>query len=245
MKNHFQPEQLVGQVSGLTVSFGQHRVLTDVSVKLYQNRVHLLCGPSGSGKSTFLRALNRLNDCFDSCCTQGEISLQFGGCIHQVNQLKPAALPDLRRRVGMVFQHPQLLPGTIAENLLLPLKVVAHLSGEAAQERAMVACQQAALWEEIKDRMEMDATSLSGGQQQRLCLARTLALEPEILLLDEPTASLDPHAADQVEQCIEQLAQKYTIVMVSHSERQTEKLADHIIRLHQGRLIMASPFSMK
>ncbi len=230
------PDLLAGQVSGLTVSFGQHRVLTDVSVKLYPNRIHLLCGPSGSGKSTFLRALNRLNDCFGGCHTEGEIALQLGGCVYQVNRLHSGALPDLRRRVGMVFQHPQLLPGTVADNLLLPLKVVAGLSGAEAQKRVTEACRQAALWDEIKDRMDMAASSLSGGQQQRLCLARTLALEPEILLLDEPTASLDPVAEELVEQCIGRLAQKYTIVMVSHSERQTEKLADHIIRLHQGKI---------
>lgn len=236
MNNSSCPEQLIGQVCGLTVSFGQHRVLSDVSVTLYRNRVHLLTGPSGSGKSTFLRALNRLNDCFSDCTTQGEITLQFAGGMHQVHLLKPAEFPALRRKVGMVFQHPQLLPGTIADNLLLPLKVVAGLTGQAAQERVMMACQQAALWDEVKGRMAMDAASLSGGQQQRLCLARTLALEPEILLLDEPTASLDSQAAEQVEQCIEQLAQKYTIVMVSHSERQTARLADYIIRLQQGHL---------
>jgi phosphate transport system ATP-binding protein len=236
MNNPSQVERPAGQVCGLTVSFGPHRVLKDVNIKLYQNRVHLLSGHSGSGKSTLLRALNRLNDCFDGCHTQGEIVLRLGGRSHQVNTLKPAALPDLRRRVGMVFQHPQLLPGSIADNLLLPLKVVAHLTGAVAQARAMAACQQAALWDEIKDRLEMDVASLSGGQQQRLCLARTLALEPEILLLDEPTASLDQLAAEQIEQCIEQLAQKYTIVMVSHSVRQSEKLADYIIRMHQGQV---------
>jgi len=227
---------LAGEISDLNIVFDKQPIISDISVNLYKNQIHMLTGASGSGKTTLLRALNRLNDCFDNCYTQGDITLSLSGKSLSVNNLKTHQLPDLRRKVGMVFQHPQLLPGTILENLLLPLSVVCHLKGEAAQERATTALTQAALWGEVKDRLDMSASSLSGGQQQRLCLARTLALEPEILLLDEPTASLDPETTTQIETLIRQLATQYTIVMVSHSALQTQNLADQVIHLEQGRL---------
>ncbi|PSW05782.1 phosphate ABC transporter ATP-binding protein [Photobacterium lipolyticum] len=232
-----RPPELAGKVSSLTISFGSQPVISDVSVDFYKNQIHVLTGPSGSGKTTFLRALNRLNDCFEDCRTQGEIELSLDGTTQSVHSLKPQRLPELRRKVGMVFQHPQLLPGTIKENVLLPLKVVCGLRGEAAQQKLCSAFNQAALWDEVKDRLNTPAHSLSGGQQQRLCLARTLALEPEILLLDEPTASLDPETADQIEVLISQLAKRYTIVMVSHSAQQTKKLAEHVIRFEHGRIV--------
>jgi len=131
----------------------------------------------------------------------------------------------------------QLLPGSIKDNLLLPLNVVANLKGKAAEKKLCSALNQAALWSEVKDRLDVPAQSLSGGQQQRLCLARTLALDPEILLLDEPTASLDSETAEQIEALIVSLASHYTIVMVSHSAQQTKKLADQIIHFKNGRVI--------
>ncbi|MFC1236232.1 phosphate ABC transporter ATP-binding protein [Vibrio sp. F74] len=231
------PPKLVGKVSNLTISFGSQPVISDVNVDLYRNQIHVLTGPSGSGKTTFLRALNRLNDCFKDCRTQGKIELSLDGKMQSIHALKPQRLPELRRKVGMVFQHPQLLPGTIKENLLLPLNVVCGLKGEVAQQKLFTAFNQAALWDEVKDRLKAPVESLSGGQQQRLCLARTLALEPEILLLDEPTASLDNETAAQIEALIIQLATRYTIVMVSHSAQQTKKLADHIIRFEHGRIV--------
>lgn len=227
---------LAGEISNLNIVFDKQPIVSNISVSLYRNQIHMLTGASGSGKTTLLRALNRLNDCFDNCYTQGDITLSLSGKSLSVNNLNTHQLPDLRRKVGMVFQHPQLLPGTVWENLLLPLSVVCHLKGEAAQKRATTALTQAALWEEVKDRLNMPASALSGGQQQRLCLARTLALEPEILLLDEPTASLDPKTTTQIEALIRQLATQYTIVMVSHSALQTQNLADQVIHLEQGRL---------
>jgi len=232
-----RPPKLAGKVSNLTISFGSQPVISDVNVELYKNQIHVLTGPSGSGKTTFLRALNRLNDCFEDCRTQGKIELSINGTMQSIHTLNPQQLPELRRKVGMVFQHPQLLPGSIKENLLLPLKVVCGLKGDAAQQKLFSAFNQAALWDEVNDRLKTPAHSLSGGQQQRLCLARTLALEPEILLLDEPTASLDTKTAAQIEALIIQLATRYTIVMVSHSAQQTERLADHIIRFEHGRIV--------
>ncbi|MGR5063027.1 phosphate ABC transporter ATP-binding protein [Photobacterium sp. DNB22_13_2] len=232
-----RPPELAGKVSNLTISFGSQAVISDVSVDFYKNQIHVLTGTSGSGKTTFLRALNRLNDCFENCHTQGKIELLLDGTTQSVHAMKPQGLPGLRRKVGMVFQHPQLLPGTIKENLLLPLNVVCGLKGQVAQQKLRTALNHAALWDDVKDRLSMPAHSLSGGQQQRLCLARTLALEPEILLLDEPTASLDPETADHIEALITQLATRYTIVMVSHSAQQTEKLADHISCFENGRIV--------
>lgn len=231
------PPVLAGKVSSLTISFGSRPVISDVSMEIYQNQIHVLTGPSGSGKTTFLRSLNRLNDCFENCRTQGKIELSLNGTMQPVHTLKTQRLPELRRKVGMVFQHPQLLPGTIKDNLLLPLKIVCGLKGQAAQQKIYTALNQAALWDEVKERLNTPAHSLSGGQQQRLCLARTLALEPEILLLDEPTASLDPETAAQIEDLIIQLATRYSIVMVSHSAQQTQKLADRITRFEHGRIV--------
>ncbi|MGR5142173.1 phosphate ABC transporter ATP-binding protein [Photobacterium sp. DNB23_23_1] len=232
-----QTSQLAGKVSNLTVSFGSQPVISDVSVNFYKNKIHVLTGTSGSGKTTFLRALNRLNDCFEDCQTQGKIELLLDGKTRSVHAIPPQELPELRRKVGMVFQHPQLLPGTIKENLLLPLNVVSGLKGQAAQQKLYTALNHAALWDDVKDRLNMPAHSLSGGQQQRLCLARTLVLDPEILLLDEPTASLDSETADHIEALIIQLATRYTIVMVSHSVPQTQKLADHISCFEGGRIV--------
>ena len=222
---------VIANIQNLSISFGQQVVLSDLSLKLYKNKVHLLSGPSGSGKTTFLRALNRLNDCFPLCKTEGQIELFINGRCQQINQIKIQDLPALRQSVGMVFQHPQLLPGSIQDNVLLPLKVLTNLTGDVARDKLKEVAVQVGLWDEIKHRLHKPATSLSGGQQQRLCLARTLALEPEILLLDEPTSSLDKIAASKIEECISQLAKEYTIVMVSHSAEQAEKLADYIIHI--------------
>lgn len=228
---------LVGKITNLEVSFGDQVVIQSASVSIYKNKIHVLSGPSGSGKTTFLRSLNRLNDCFESSRTKGEILLELDGEVYEIQSLKPSVLSELRRKVAMVFQNPNLLPGSMESNILLPLKVVSKLKGEAAREKLQSALNQAQLWEEVKDRLHQPASSLSGGQQQRLCLARALALEPEILLLDEPTSSLDPEVSQQIEVLIQNLSKNYSIVMVSHSREQTERLADHVIRFDQGKII--------
>ncbi|OLQ70480.1 phosphate ABC transporter ATP-binding protein [Photobacterium proteolyticum] len=231
------PPSMAGKITDLSIYFDKQPIISNLSISLKKKQIHVLTGTSGSGKTTLLRALNRLNDCFNNSYTKGQITLSLDGESMAVNTLKTHQLPNLRRKVGMVFQHPQLLPGTVIDNLLLPLKVVNHVSGEHAHAQAISALQQAALWDDVKDRLSRPANTLSGGQQQRLCLARTLALEPEILLLDEPTASLDPDTTIQIEALIRQLAAQYTIVMVSHSAQQTQKLADKVIHLEQGRCV--------
>ncbi|NKF50693.1 phosphate ABC transporter ATP-binding protein [Shewanella sp. WXL01] len=227
----------LANVSNLSIYFNEVAAVNNVNITLKANQIHVLCGASGSGKTTLLRAFNRLNDEFDNCHTQGEIALDIRGELVWINDLTAKQLPKLRRRVGMVFQHPMLLPGTIADNLLLPLNVSCNIKGSEAQQRLEKSLKQAALWDEVKARLNAPAASLSGGQQQRLCLARTLALEPEILLLDEPTASLDPATTEEIEQLILQLKRDYSIIMVSHSKQQTHKLADNISYLEHGLLV--------
>ena len=226
--------ELVGVLRDLRVSFGNQTVLHSANLSLHRHKIHALSGPSGSGKTTLLRSINRLNECFPSCQTRGEIILSLAGTLHNVQQMASADLPLLRQKAAMVFQHPNVLPGSIASNLLLPLKVVYHIKGDAAQQKLQQALERTHLWKEVKNRLGHPAASLSGGQQQRLCLARALALDPEILLLDEPTSSLDPAVGRHIEDLILELACDYTIVMVSHSRRQITKLADFNIPMDSG-----------
>ena len=174
-------------------------------------------GRSGSGKTTLLRALNRLNECFPGCRTQGQVLLQFpeGGEVDAYDARTDVEL--LRRRVGMVFQSPNVLPVSIGRNLLMPLKLVAGVTGSKAEARMEQALRDVGLWDEVAERLSHAAATLSGGQQQRLCLARALALEPELLLLDEPTASVDYRSAEIIENLLQELAKRLTVVMVSHS----------------------------
>ena len=230
------PAELIGEIRNLEVSFGNQPVIREVNILLQRHKIHVISGPSGSGKTTLLRSINRLNDCFPHCCTRGEIILSLGGKRISVQQMTPIQLPLLRQKAAMVFQNPNVLPGSIAANILMPLKVVYHIKGEAAQEKLQISLQRGHLWDEVKDRLNHSADSLSGGQQQRLCLARALALDPEILLLDEPTSSLDPDVGQQIEELIVELASDYTIVMVSHSCRQIAQLADFNIPMDHGRL---------
>lgn len=229
--------EVVGHLKNVSIQFADTKILRDVNLQLLNGQLHMLTGPSGCGKTTLLRALNRLNDCFDKHEMSGSISLKLSEGDVDVHLLAHKHLPLLRRKVGMVFQIPNLLPGSIIDNLLLPLKVVAGLDLAHAMARCENVLIQVKLWDEVKDRLNHDASSLSGGQQQRLCLARTLALEPEILLLDEPTASLDPENTEVIEELLESLKQQYTMVMVSHCPAQTARLADKVFRLDGQQVI--------
>lgn len=238
-------------VKDLRVSFLGREILHGVDVSFPANKVSVILGRSGSGKSTLLRSINRLNECFDGYHGEGEIQVLLNGALVPVmGSASPAgkeapplagkgALPltELRRRVGMVFQSPNPLPVSIRRNITLPLELAFKLPRAEVEGILREKLKQTGLWEEVRDRLEAGAQSLSGGQQQRLCLARALALNPDLLLLDEPTASLDRAAAQRVENMILTLKEKLSIIMVSHSLQQAAKLADHAVILGEGQVL--------
>lgn len=233
----------LASIEDLSVSFGGRVVLEPVRADLPAEGTTVIVGRSGSGKTTFLRAFNRLNEEFPGCATRGQITLTLGG---RAVPLYPdgsgragLTLSELRRRVGMVFQSPNVFPCSIQENVLLPLRALGLCDGEEAAARARRALEDAGLWEEVADRLRRPAETLSGGQQQRLCLARALALEPEILLLDEPTASLDARASERVERLLSGLAETRRLLLVSHNLAQALRLADRIWVFSGGRLTRA------
>jgi phosphate transport system ATP-binding protein len=223
-------------VAGLAVGFTGREVLHGLNAEFYRGRVAVILGRSGSGKTTFLRALNRLNECFPGSATRGAIKLRLQG---QWRDIYGDALPltELRRRVGMVFQTPHLLPVSIADNVALPVKLVLGCPRREIADRVEMALKESHLWEEVQGRLDAPAHTLSGGQQQRLCLARLLALESEILLVDEPTASLDFRASLKVEELLLSLKDRYTIIAVSHSLSQARRLADAALIFRDGSLV--------
>lgn len=224
---------LCARIENLNVSAGAQNILNGLSLECPDRKITVLVGRSGSGKTTLLRSLNRLNDCFPALRTSGRVELKIGGLLRAVGDVP---LPELRRRAGMVFQSPNPLPLSVARNVLLPLQLTLGVKGTEAEGRMKQALEQVGLWEEVAGRLNQPAASLSGGQQQRLCLARTLALEPDVLLLDEPTASLDRYAAEVVEDLLLSLKERYPIVMVSHSLIQARRLADRLAVLRGGAL---------
>jgi phosphate transport system ATP-binding protein len=223
------------EIRGFSAAFGTRLALKDISVDFPAKRVSVLLGRSGSGKTTLLRSLNRLNECFEGYSGTGSVKVLLGDTLRPVDA-EALPLPRLRRSVGMVFQTPNPLPVSIRKNMILPLTLVAGLGKDEAEETMRRSLEEVGLWEEVKDRLDRSAMSLSGGQQQRLGLARALALSPEILLLDEPTASLDRLAAERIEDLILSLKGRYSVVMVSHSLVQARKLGDFFAVLADGRV---------
>lgn len=235
MGTHTDNSILAARVEGLSVSFGPHQVLENLHLSLKKGRLYVLLGRSGAGKTTFLRAFNRLNECLPGCRTRGSLHLNLH---QQWVDIYGDDLPviELRRRVGMVFQTPNILPAGVAQNISLPLKLVLGLGKKEIPTRVEWALRQVHLWEEVRHRLAAPAATLSGGQQQRLCLARVLALEPMLLLLDEPTASLDFRASRQIEELLLTLKDQYPILAVSHSLSQARRLGDEILVMKAGRL---------
>lgn len=210
--------------------------LQDISLDIPANAISVLFGPAGGGKSTLLRVLNRLNDLTDVVRLDGRVLLDGE------NILDPKTdVITLRRRVGMVFARPVVLPMSIQENLTYGLELAGEKRKSVLARAAERSLQQAALWDEVKDRLSDPAVTLSGGQQQRLCIARVLALEPEVILLDEPTSGLDPISTGKVEESLQELKQNYTIILVPHSVQQAARTADHAAFFLQGQLIEHAP----
>lgn len=227
------------RAKGLSVFFGGKAVLDGVDLELPREGISVIIGRSGSGKTTFLRSLDRLNEEVEDCRTEGQVEIDLGEGLRPLYPCAgraPVDLAVLRRRVGMVFQTPQVFPVSVKKNLALPLAVAAGCPRSEMDDRIRAALEQADLWKEVGDRLDLPAMRLSGGQQQRLCLARALALEPSMLLLDEPTASLDVHAARHVEELMAGLAEKLPVVMVSHSLGQSLRLARTLVVMRGGRV---------
>jgi phosphate transport system ATP-binding protein len=221
------------EVTGLSFYYGPRRALENITVKVRPNEVTALIGPSGCGKSTFLRSLNRMNDIVPGTRVEGLVSID-GQDIYAPS----VDVVDLRRRVGMVFQKSNPFPKSIFDNVAYGLRInrLAR-SHEALRGRVEASLKSAALWEEVKDRMHTSALALSGGQQQRLCIARALAVEPEILLMDEPASALDPIATQRIEELIYQLKSRYTIVIVTHNMQQAARVSDVTAFFWLGKLV--------
>jgi len=216
----------------LNFYYGDFHALQDISLDFYENQVTALIGPSGCGKSTFLRCLNRMNDLIPISRVEGEIILDD----ENINDPKLDVV-TLRRRVGMVFQKPNPFPKTIFENVAYGLRVNGVRDRVFVSERVEESLRQAALWDEVQDRLHRSALSLSGGQQQRLCIARALAVEPEVLLMDEPASALDPIASQKIEELIGKLKLNYTIVIVTHNMQQAARVSDYTAFFYMGKLI--------
>lgn len=215
--------------------------LKDISLDIPENSITVLFGPAGGGKSTLLRVLNRLNDLADVSHLTGNVRL-YGKTDDYIDVLEPKIdVSALRRRVGMVFARPVVLPMTIRENLTYGLEIAGERDKKRLNEAVERSLNQAALWEEVKDRLDDPAVDLSGGQQQRLCIARSLALEPEVILLDEPTSGLDPISTGKVEASLQELKENYTIVLVPHSIQQAARTSDCAGFFLQGELIEFAP----
>lgn len=226
------------RLSAVSVAFHGRTVVSGVCAAFPPRGLSVLVGRSGSGKTTLLRTMNRLNEEFPGCETQGQVELNLGNGLETIlPDTRGRTLPDLRRRVGMVFQTPNVFPASILKNLSMPLEYVAEYPKTEIADRVRAALEAVGLWNEVRDRLDTPAERLSGGQQQRLCLARTLALEPAILLLDEPTASLDVRASREVEALLIRLAQTYPIIMVSHSLPQACRLGQQILVFRDGCLV--------
>jgi phosphate transport system ATP-binding protein len=212
--------------------YGRVQALFDISLGIPRNRVTALIGPSGCGKSTFLRSINRLNDLIPGTRHEGVIDLD-GHSVH-ARATDPV---ELRRRVGMVFQRPNPFPKSVFDNVAYGPRLNALYPSREIPERVETALRRAALWDEVKDRLLSPGTSLSGGQQQRLCIARALANEPEVLLMDEPCSALDPIATQRIEELITELSARYTIVVVTHNMQQASRISTYTGFFYVGRLI--------
>ncbi|MCD6302687.1 MAG: phosphate ABC transporter ATP-binding protein [Anaerolineae bacterium] len=222
----------------ISYSYGDHQVLSDVTLDVPERAITSFFGPAQSGKTTLLRLINRLNDDVEGTHMSGTILLG-GEDIYAPN----IHLPSLRRRVGMVFALPLPLPGTIRDNITYGPRLAGIRDRETLDELVVQSLQRAALWDEVKDRLETPASELSGGQQQRLCIARSLALEPEVLLLDEPTSGLDPVSTSLVEQSLIELKKQYTIIIVPHNIQQAARISDYTAFFLMGQLIEHGPAS--
>lgn len=225
-------------VRNLNFFYGNHQALYANNLDIASKSVTAIIGPSGCGKSTHIRVYNRIFELYRDQKANGEILLD------DMNILSPSLdILELRRRVGMIFQKPTPFPMSVFENVAWGLKLHYKLASRELEERVEQALHAAAIFEEIKDKLHKPGTALSGGQQQRLCIARAIAIQPEILLMDEPTSAIDPRATDKIEELIESLKENFTIVIVTHNMQQAARISDYTAFFYEGRIIEAGPTS--
>jgi len=226
----------VVDVANFNLWYGSKQALFDISMKVPHGKVTALIGPSGCGKSTLLRCVNRMNDLIDSVQVEGDMRLS-GDTIYGPK----VDVIELRKRIGMVFQKPNPFPMSIFENVVYSLRIDGERNRSVLDEVCERSLRGAGLWDEVKDRLPESALALSGGQQQRLCIARAIAAEPEVLLLDEPCSALDPIATGRVEDLIEELKGSYSILIVTHNMQQASRTSDYTAFMYLGRLIEYGP----
>jgi len=225
-------DNTVFELTKLNFWYGPSQALYDVDVTIRRNQNTALIGPSGCGKSTLLRCLNRMNDLIERTRVQGSIML------HGQDVYAPEVdVIELRKRVGMVFQKSNPFPKSIADNIAYGLRIQGVTAKGALSDRIEASLRKAALWDEVKDRLQESAMALSGGQQQRLCIARAIAVEPEVLLMDEPCSALDPVATAKIEELIQDLKKEYTIVIVTHNMQQAARVSDYTAFFYLGKLV--------
>lgn len=225
-------ETIALKVRDLKLFYGEKQALNSINLDIPKNRVTAFIGPSGCGKSTLLRCFNRMNDLVDGCRIEGEI-LMDGNNIFD----RSVEVADLRRRVGMVFQKPNPFPKSIYENVAYGLRIQGIKKKRVIDETVEWALRSAALWDEVKDRLDESALGMSGGQQQRLVIARTVAVKPEVLLLDEPASALDPISTLKIEELIHTLKDEFTIVIVTHNMQQAARVSDYTAFMYMGDLV--------
>jgi phosphate transport system ATP-binding protein len=225
-------EEITISVENLDLYYGKDQALKSVTMVIPAKRVTAFIGPSGCGKSTLLRCFNRMNDLVDTCRIEGEINLH-GENIYR----KGIDVAELRRRVGMVFQKPNPFPKSVYENVAYGLRLQGVNEKKVLDEVVERSLKAVALWDEVKDRLQSNAFGLSGGQQQRLVIARAIAIEPEVILLDEPTSALDPISTAKIEELIEELKVKYTILIVTHNMQQAARVSDYTAYMYLGEMV--------
>jgi phosphate transport system ATP-binding protein len=220
------------EVNNLSLFYGEKQALKDISMQIPRNKVTALIGPSGCGKSTFLRSINRMNDLIPSVKITGEMLVE-GVNIYD----KDVDVVNIRKKIGMVFQKSNPFPKSIYENIAYGPKINGIKDKKQLDEIVETSLRQAAIWEEVKDRLGDSAMGLSGGQQQRLCIARTLAVSPDIVLMDEPASALDPISTSKIEELVHQLKEQYTIIIVTHNMQQAARTSDYTAFFYLGELI--------
>jgi len=225
-------ETNIMDVEGFNLWYGEKQALVDVAMNVRKNKITALIGPSGCGKSTLLRCMNRMNDLVDGCRVEGKM-LFNGKDIYA----KDTDVMVLRKKIGMIFQKPNPFPMSVRDNITYGPKIHGISKQSELDEIVERSLTQAALWDEVKDRLDQSALSLSGGQQQRLCIARTLSISPEVILMDEPTSALDPIATSKIEDLATELQKDYTVVIVTHNMQQAARISDYTGFMYIGKMV--------